>query len=399
MKPVLEAFPAPDGDGPLDLLVVAGEHSGDEHAARLVRGMLRRDPKLRIAALGGPQLREAGAQLLFEMTSFSVVGLREVIRHYGFFRGLFRQTVEWIATHRPRAVCLVDYPGFNLRLAKALFQRGLSRKGGGEIGVCAYISPQVWAWKAKRRFKMERWIDELGVIFPFEVDVFRDTRLPTFFVGHPFVYPDHDLAVSYDSEGPVLLLPGSRVAPVKRIFPVLLQAWRAYRERSPEARATVLYPGGPVRGVLEAILGKDPADEGMTLRPISEKSAGCAVLTSSGTMSLQCALAGLPGAIVYRADRLTYAIGRRLVRIPYLGIANILLDRPVYPEYLQSEARPEKLAAELMACVHSGERRQRAAEDAEELRHLLSANRYLDADAWVYQFATGRSPGGSVWAE
>lgn len=397
MKPVLESFPDPVGDARPDLLVVAGEHSGDEHAARVVEGMLRRDPKLRIAALGGPRLRDAGAQLLFEMTSFSLVGLREVIRHYGFFRGLFRQTVEWIATHRPRAICLVDYPGFNLRLAKALFRRGLSRKGGGEIGICNYISPQVWAWKAKRRFKMARWVDELGVIFPFEVEVFRDTSLPTFFVGHPFVHPDHRPMVHYDPEGPVLLLPGSRVAPVRRIFPVLVEAWRLYRERVPEARAVVLYPTGPVRGALESVLGGVAPVEGLDLRPTGEGAGGCAVLTSSGTMSLQCALAGIPGAIVYRADRLTYAIGRRLVKVPYLGIANLLLEKPFYPEYLQAEARPAKLVAELMACIHTEDRSATAAEEAQALHHLLSANRYLDADAWVYQFATGRSPGASVW--
>ncbi len=392
------SWPSPTGGASPDLLIIAGEHSGDEHAARIIKGMLLRDPKLKIAALGGPRMEEAGAQLLYEMTSFSVVGLWEVLKNYGFFKKLFHETLRWIETYRPKAICLVDYPGFNLRLAKALDKKGLTRKSGrGEIRVCAYISPQVWAWKSRRRFQMERWIDELGVIFPFEVDVFRDTRLPTFFVGHPFVMPDYELLVHHDPSGPVLLLPGSRTAPVRRIFPVLLRAFSLFRKGYGPVDACVLYPSEGIREVLETEMEKFSGGlAGVSLRPIGNPIGGRAVLTSSGTMSLQCALAGIPGAIVYRADSLTYALGRRLVRVPYLGIANLLLNKPVYPEFIQGQARPESLAAELKSCCGSEERIEATREDAAALRHLLSANRYLDADAWVYEFTTGRSPGTPV---
>src|SRR5882757_1876212 len=143
-------LPPPTG-GRVDVLIVAGEHSGDEHAARLVRELRAQHPGLAVAALGGPQLAAAGAHLVYDLTASSVVGFVEVLKNYPFFRALFAETLRWISEHQPRVVCFVDYPGLNLRLAAALRERGLSVKGGGAIKAAYYISPQIWAWKAGRR--------------------------------------------------------------------------------------------------------------------------------------------------------------------------------------------------------------------------------------------------------
>ncbi|MFW5882825.1 MAG: lipid-A-disaccharide synthase, partial [Verrucomicrobiota bacterium] len=153
--------------GGVDVLVLAGEHSGDEHAARLVRQARVAQPSLRVAAIGGERLQEAGAELLFDLTEHSVVGVAEVLRHYGFFKRLFHAVLDWVAEHQPRAVLFVDYPGLNLRLAAEMRRRGLSRKGGGAVRTLFYISPQVWAWKQGRRFRMAESLDALGCIFPF----------------------------------------------------------------------------------------------------------------------------------------------------------------------------------------------------------------------------------------
>ena len=161
------------------MLIIAGEHSGDEHAAQLVADMRVTNPDLNVACLGGARLAAEGAQLLYDLTAVSIVGFVEVAKHFRFFKKLFDQTFDWIERHRPKHICLVDYPGFNLRLAEQLFKRGLSVKGGGTIGISYYIGPQVWAWKAKRRFTMARILDRLGVIFPFEVECFTDTDLPS----------------------------------------------------------------------------------------------------------------------------------------------------------------------------------------------------------------------------
>ena len=222
----------------VDLLLVAGEHSGDAHAALAVRGLLERAPGLAVAAVGGPALAAAGAQLLYDLTASSVVGIVEVLKNLSFFRALHAEILRWIEQYTPRAVCLVDYPGFNLRLADALRSRGLSVKGGGKIKCLYYISPQIWAWKENRRFAMARNLDAIAVIFPFEVRCYADTTLPAEFVGHPFVAPNVALPVVYDPAGPVLLLPGSRKQAVARIFPVMLAGYRGFSERP----AVALYP-------------------------------------------------------------------------------------------------------------------------------------------------------------
>lgn len=354
---------APPAGGRVDVLVIAGEHSGDEHGARLVAGLRERRPGIAVSALGGKHLAAAGAQVLHDLTASSVVGFVEVLKNYPFFKALFEETARWIAEHRPRVVCFVDYPGFNLRLAAALFERGLAAKAGGPVKLLFYISPQIWAWKAGRRFKMARHLDALACIFPFEVGCYADTELPVDFVGHPFLADDYAPPVAYDAGAPVLLLPGSRKQAVARIWPLLREGHAAYGKRP----ARVVYPSAAIRDVIVA--AGVPA--GVELIANEGVTAASAVLTSSGTMSLHCALAGLPGAIAYRANPLTYLIGRMLVKIPYLGINNLLLREPMYPEYLQGAATPEALAAELRACLEDAGRRARTLEQTERLKTIL----------------------------
>lgn len=375
-----ESFAAPSSGG-VDLLVVAGEHSGDQHAAIVVANLRKAKPGLRVACLGGPALDKAGAQLLHDMTGFSAVGFVEVVVNYPYYKKLFDRTLSWIREYKPRAICLVDYPGFNLRLADALKKEGLSRAGGGNIAVYFYISPQIWAWKSGRRHKMAESLDSLGVILPFETECYKDTKLPVRFVGHPFVAPGHKAPVKFDRDAPVLLLPGSRPKPVRKIFPTLLRSWAAYRKSNPDARAIVIHPGEPVRGVLHGIMAEMPeeargvdlvAGAGHTGEPVR----ACATLTSSGTMSLAVALAGIPGAVVYKANPITWWIGKKFIgdRIKFLGIANILLGRPAWPEFLQDSADPEKLAARLAACVSDPTVIAAAQNDADELFRLLGGD-------------------------
>jgi lipid-A-disaccharide synthase len=371
-------LPAPLG-GPPDLLVIAGEHSGDQHAGRLVSGLLKRRPGVRVAALGGPRLAAAGAQLLYDRTASSVVGMGEVVKKIPFFRALIEETVRWIGVHRPKAVCFVDNSGVNLRIAEALRRRGLSAKGGGSVRTLYYISPQIWASRADRRFEMARNLDALAVIFPFEVGCYADTTLAVDFVGHPFLAPDYASPVRLDPSGPVLLLPGSRPSAVGLIIPVLLDGYWEFVGGGHERDAVILYPGEGIRDQLEN-LGL-PAR--IRLQKAGTPVAASAVLTSSGTMSMQCALAAIPGAIAYRTDPLTYLLGRWLVRVPYLGIANILLGEPMYPEYIQAEATPEALAGELTASVDDPSRRARTAAQSAEIRSMMVNPAGLTEADWL----------------
>jgi lipid-A-disaccharide synthase len=375
--PDFKGLPAPASGG-VDLLVIAGEHSGDQHGATMVRELLAKRPGLRVAALGGHELERAGAQLLHDMTAFSVVGFVEPLVHIRFLYSLFNAIVGWVAKHRPKAVCFVDYPGMNLRLAAALRKKGLSVKGGGPVKMLFYISPQIWAWKAKRRFSMAESLDALSVIFPFETECYADTNLPVSFVGHPFVMEGYEAPVSYDPAGPVLLLPGSRRQAVRRIVKPLFQA---YARGGAGREAVVLYPSEVIRKVLEA--AKPPP--GVRLQPTGTPVAASAVLTSSGTMSMHCALAGIPGAIVYRAHPLTYFFGKMLVKTQYIGIANLLLKEPMYPEFIQDAARPEVLEAQLQECLNDPARREQTARLAAKLRDILHQPATGTVADWVLQ--------------
>lgn len=360
-------------DGGCDILFLAGEHSGDQHAARLAADLKSADKRLKMAAIGGSALESAGVQLLHDLTEHSVVGLVEVLKNYGYFRQLFESTLNWIDKNRPKVLVLVDYPGFNLRLAKSLYERGISRKAGGNVAVYQYISPQIWAWKAGRRFKMARYLDEVGAIFPFEPDCYKDTDLLVQFVGHPFADSRHQLAVHYDPQAGLLLLPGSRKQAVSRIFPLMLAAWKLLAYDDPLKQATVLYPSVPIRKILQQAMQQVQIEsKAIQLVPAETATAARAVLTSSGTMSLVCAMAGIPGAIVYRAHPLTYWIGRRLVSIPYLGMANLILDEVMYPEYLQGAANPKALISALHD-AQSPDRIERTQKQSTQLAETLRA--------------------------
>ncbi len=367
-------LPAPV-EGRVDLLVIAAEHSGDQHAGRMVRGLLAAEPERRVCALGGGALADAGAQLLQDLTTQSTMGFA-VFGRLSFYRALIAEVVRWVGEHQPRAVCFVDSSGLNLRIAKKLFAAGFAAKAGGPTRLVYYISPQVWASRARRRFQMAVHLDGLASIFPFEKEVYADTDLPVSFVGHPFVAEDYRAPVAYDPAGPVLLLPGSRSGLVKRLMPVMAEAFaRAGGDRG----ALVLYPGDAIRWQIEAM--NLPAN--ITLRAADDPVGAAAVLTTSGTMSMHCALAGIPGAVTYKTDPLTYWLGRMIVKVEFIGIANLLLKREMYPEFIQGAATAEALASELRDALENETRRDATRETSTELKTLLSAQTDASPAGWI----------------
>ncbi|MCZ6672762.1 MAG: lipid-A-disaccharide synthase [Verrucomicrobia bacterium] len=377
---------APD-HGPIDLLVIAGEHSGDEHAAVLVKHLLEERPELKVATVGGKHLLAAGAQLLFDLTDLSVVGFVEVLKHYKYFKKLFGNMVEWIQIHKPRAVLFVDYPGFNLRMAKALFDLGIAKKAGGETLLLYYISPQVWAWKAKRRFEMARMLDALSVIFPFEVECFADTSLETTYVGHPFLQSKQACELVYNRDGKILLLGGSRVSNVRRVLPVLLESYKWYLNEYESREALVIYPSKTILAEIEQVLDRFPEISDHIEKVGNEgRIEASAVLTTSGTMSLRCGLAGIPGRIVHAIHIFSYILGRLMVNIPFIGIANLLLNKPYYPEFTQYKAKPAVLAKELNRCLTDEANIATTQKDCEELKHVLQGESPETPWNWVSRF-------------
>jgi lipid-A-disaccharide synthase len=370
----------------VDLLVIAGEASGDEHAAVLVGNLKKKFPNLKVAALGGKNLKESGADFLFDLVDHAVVGVFEVLKNYRFFKKLFLCTLEWISEFRPKAILLIDYPGFNLRLAEALRKKRLSKKGGGEIQVLQYVSPQLWAWKPKRRFKMAKVLDSLAVIFPFEVNCYADVRLPVSYVGHPFVSGDYRSPVTYDEKGPLLLLPGSRVQPIQRILPSFLDASEKLIQSYPNLKIEVPVPNLQIKDCVEQILAKRPLlRDRILVRGNFNDLKACVALMSSGTMSFAFALAGIPGVIAYKAHILTYLLGKILIKVPFLGMANLLLpDAPPYKELIQSEAHGESLSLAIeQILINQSESQKVFQQVSMRLQDTLKSDQELEAVDWL----------------
>lgn len=368
-------------------MVIAGEASGDEHAARLVQDLLAQKPSLKISALGGDALKRAGSEPVFPLAQYAVVGLWEVLKNYAVFKIIFERTIKWIEENQPKSVLLVDYPGFNLRLAKALKRRGISHKGGGETKVLQYISPQLWAWKASRRFEMAETIDALGVIFPFEEGCYTDVSLPVSFVGHPFSHSSYQTPVEYDPFGDLILLPGSRSQAVSRILPSFLDAFEILLEQRPKLRAILPVPDGQIRRLVESMICPRTKISGkIKIEERRSKLKASAALMSSGTMSLSCAWAGVPGVIGYRAHPFTYLIGKLLVKVPHLGMANLLLpDDPPNPEFLQCQACGPQLALEIGKILDNPESGKQAQQTAGRLHQLLAQPNERGTVDWLIQ--------------
>ena len=324
--------------------LVAGEASGDRLAADLLRE-LKKNPKLRAFGVGGPMLKAAGQEQSLDLAKHAVVGLTDVLKNLPKFLKIFREVKHEIAEVNPDVVVLVDYPGFNLRLAKALHGE---RNGPA---VVYYVSPQVWAWKAGRAKTMERILERLLVIFPFEVDWFarHAPRLKTRWVGHPLADRWIEQAHAQRDEVPcVALLPGSRTKEIEKHWPVLLKTAQRIVQEQRNVRFISMATNHEMRQKLEEIWAKYPMS-GVSLDILSGQSltqlTRCSLaIVASGTATLECAMAGLPMLVVYQASWLTYWIGRMLVKLPYLSMVNVLAGEKVVPEFLQGAAEPERLA-------------------------------------------------------
>ena len=327
------------------VLLIAGEVSGDLRAAELVRALRARAPGVRFIGIGGDELEAAGMEVLFHVRDMAVMGLVEVLRRYGFFRRVFRKMVELARDARPDLVVLVDYPGFNIRFARAMKRLG--------IPCVYYICPQVWAWHRSRIPELARLVRRILAIFPFEPEVFKGTGLRVEYVGHPLVEAARraraavDDPLPWSGAPPVALLPGSRQQEVRRILPVMIEAAERLRERHPSASFLVAAHSEEIAELAGGLLGNPEGVQIVSGRTGSILRQARAALVASGTATLETALLGCPQIVVYRTSPLTYFAARRLVRVPHIGMVNLIAGRRLCPEFVQGAARPEVLAAAL----------------------------------------------------
>lgn len=348
-----------------------------------MQSLRRFEPKLKFSGRGGPQMKRiAGENFLDWSEQAAVVGLWEVIKHYRYFRREFRRTLREIQNAGPDAVVLIDYPGFNLRLACALHEGSL----GGKL--IYYISPQVWAWNRSRVPRMARWLDLMLCIFPFEAELYERSGLRAIFVGHPMI---ENLEAKRTNESRdrnlVGLFPGSRGREVRKLMPIFAAAMRELRTLEPALRFEIAAASEGlaqiIREQLEPVgdsLGKVRLTVGEAAETMQRSGTG---IVASGTATLEAAFFRMPFVLVYKVAGPTYLAGRMLIQVPHLGMPNVLAGREIVPEFIQHKADPRAIAREVLRLRDEPTRREQMLSDFEDVISKLGKGRASDTAAQV----------------
>jgi lipid-A-disaccharide synthase len=346
------------------IFLVAGESSGDTHGANLVRALHELDPAVACEGLGGQRMARAGMTLHHDLAATAIMGFAEVVKSLGYIRRLFHDTVARLRANPPDCLVLIDYPGFNIRLAVQARALG--------IPVVYYISPQVWAWKKGRLRTIARTVDRMLVILPFEEAFYREAGVPATYVGHPLL--DHLPAVPiegrYRDGLTVGILPGSRGQEIARILPVLLATARGIQEQHPEARFVAPCVDDVRAAQIDAARGNFPLtiDVG-GMYEVLDGARFCMV--ASGTATVETCLFGVPMVICYRIAPLSYLLARLLVRIDHIGMVNILAGRRIVPEFVQHEATAERILPHALALLGDTPERARMLAGLASVRESL----------------------------
>ena len=350
------------------VVFVAGDPSGDQHAAQVIAALKRVHPRLQCTGIGGPAMVAAGFTSLMPFEPFNRMGYLEVLLHLPFFLRAKRFITSYIGRIRPCCVVCVDYSGFNVPLMKAVHSRG--------IPVIWYIPPMVWAWKKKRARILARFASQICCIFPFEVDYFTPYTEKVQFVGNPVV---EGTAVPGKREPapdvPVLaIVPGSRVQEVSKNLPPMLGAFRQLKKRNPEIRAVVShYHGLPDDCFRDVAAEPDVELFSGTLTELYNKAN--VALVTSGTATLEAALAGLPHVIVYKTSPLTYAIFSRFVAITHIGLPNIIAGEGIVPECIQEQVEETVLCGKIELFLEDRAYYQKTVDRLLRVRNILGAER------------------------
>ncbi len=353
----------------MKLLISAGEASGDNYGAQLIGALKKRDSSIDCFGVGGDRMSAAGCRLIVKAHDISVVGLAEVVTHLPKIWSEFRRLLRAIDGEKPDAAVLIDFPDWNLRLARELYRRG--------IPVIYYVSPQLWAWRPKRMEQIKRYVRKMLVIFPFEESWYRDRGVEAEYVGHPLAdLPEPGPAPPLRSpQIPIALLPGSRKKEIALNIPAMLQAalslGNKYQFIVPVA-STVSAKW--MVDLIHRVIGQDP---GVNLKLESDArmvlSQARAAIVASGTATVEAALIGTPFVMVYRVSPATWRLGRPLVTVPFFAMPNLIAGREVVPELVQDKCTPENIVAKMTEIIPDSPQRESMLEGLREVRAKLAS--------------------------
>jgi lipid-A-disaccharide synthase len=330
------------------IMISVGEASGDLNGAGLANALKKIEPDIKLLGMGGQAMNAAGVDIVYDIADLGVMGLVEILESLPKMFKLRDKLSEIMAAEKPDALVVIDYPEFNMRLAKAAKKQG--------IPVISYISPSAWAWRRGRAKDVAKIVERVAAIFPFEADVYREAGANVTFVGHPLldiVKPSLSKLEAYSyfkahSDKPaIILMPGSRIQEINKLLPVMLAAAEKIVEEIPDCQFFLPIASTISREIVQDILSSCK----ITVKLTSEHTYDLmniadAAIAASGTATLETSLMGLPTVIIYKLAPLTYFLGKFLVKIPNFGLPNIVAGRRVVPELIQDDANPEKIAVE-----------------------------------------------------
>ena len=365
--------PSRRSQGNRRVLIVAGEASGDQHAARLVEEVHQRAPDVQFAGIGGPRMRRAGVEIVVDSREMAVVGLFEVLAHFPSIYGALQLMRRKLREERPDLLVLVDYPDFNLRLAKTARRLG--------IKVLYYISPQVWAWRQKRVHKIGRLVDMMAVVFPFEVPFYEKAGVPVRFVGHPLAeevssplsVEEARVQLGLASDAPVVgLFPGSRRSEIMRLLPTLIEAAERLTRRHPKLQFILPQASTLTEADLRPYIENTAVDIRVVADRFYDVVRACdTIVSASGTATLEIALMEVPLVVIYKVAPLSYRIMSSLIKVDRIALCNIVAGKAVATELLQEAASAERIADEVDTLLDDPSRRAAMQKELSGVRERL----------------------------
>jgi lipid-A-disaccharide synthase len=358
------------------LFFIAGETSGDLHGAHLINSLQKKDPGIKTYGLGGSQMKAAGAEIFEDLTDIAVVGFFEILKGFKRFKTAFKLALNKIEQIKPDAVILIDYPGFNLRIAREIKKRN--------IPVIYYISPQVWAWGHKRIDFIKNNVDLMIVVFKFEEDLYKSKDVNVKFSGHPLVdivkpneydettYKKHNID---KSKKIITLLPGSRINEVCRILPSMLEIAGILHSKNKNTQFIIFKSQNIDTSVYEKImdLRNYPVRlieaDNYNLLNIADFAIVC-----SGTATLETALLEIPMVIVYKINFISWLVIKNLIKIPYIGLVNIVAGKKIVPEYLQYDIKPNHIASYILKVISDVNTSRKIKSDLNKVKEVLGVS-------------------------
>lgn len=331
---------------PKKIMIIAGEPSGDFHSSSLIRALKKIQPEIEISGMGGQKMRQAGAKIYSDISELSIIGFTDVLANLKKIRQAFNTILDVIDAQAPDVCVLVDYPGFNLKLAKEIKKR--------QIPVVYYISPQIWAWWKGRIKTIKRFVDKMIVVFKFEEALYKDYGIDVSFVGHPLLDIAHTnitlggflsklgLSVQKKTIG---LVPGSRKMEIERILPILIESAKIIKQKLPQVQFVLLKAPEIASDIFAAKMKEYELPLVLCDNQSYDFFNICDfALVASGTATLEAAIMQKPMVVIYKVSFLNWLIARCLIRLPFIGLVNVAAGEKIVPEFIQYQAKPQLIA-------------------------------------------------------